>query len=83
MKNVIKWKDYTISRWITVFDNEGNHVDEFDSMPEAKASWYAKLPSDYKFKYSAAEWVDEYGDTNIAVHGDSLKEVMDKLKKLL
>ena len=83
MKNEVKYKGHTISRWITVFDSEGNPVDEVDSMPEAKASWYAKQPSNYKFKYSAAEEINEDGDCNPAVYGDTLKEATDKLKKLL
>lgn len=83
MKKEVKYKGYTICRWVAVFDSDGNPVDELDSMPEAKASWYAKLPSVYKFKYAAAEEINEDGDCNPAVYGDTLKEVMDKLKKLL
>ena len=83
MKNEIKWNGYTICRWVAVFDSDDNPVDELDSMPEAKASWYAKQPSVYKFKYAAAEEINEDGDCNPAVYGDTLKEATDKLKKLL
>ena len=80
MKNEIKWKGHTIYRWVAVFEH-GEGVNEFNSMADAKA--YYKGLYGYDFKYAAAEEINEYGDVNPAVYGDSLKEVMDKLKKIL
>ena len=81
MKNEVKWKGYTIVRWVTVFWG-GEPVDEFDTMADANASFYKKAGG-YEFKYAAAEQINDDGDVNPAVYGDTLKEVMDKLKKVL
>ena len=35
------------------------------------------------FKYAAAEEINEDGDVNPAVYGDTLKEAMDKIKSVL
>ena len=80
MKNQIKYKSYTIARWVTVFEN-GEPVGEFDSMADAKA--YYTNPDGYEFKYAAAEEINDDGDVNPAVYGDTLKEVTDKLKAIL
>lgn len=80
MKNEVEWKGYTICRWVAVFAH-GEVVDEFDSMAEAMANY--KGSNGYSFKYAAAEEINDDGDCNPAVYGDTLKEAMDKLKKLL
>jgi hypothetical protein len=80
MKNEVKWKGYTICRWVAVFEH-GEVVNEFDSMADAKA--YYKGHNGYDFKYAAAEEINDDGDVNPAVYGDTLKEAMDKLKKVL
>ena len=80
MKNEIKYKNYTIARWVTVFEN-GESVGEFDSMADAKA--YYTNPDGYEFKYAAAEEINDDGDVNPAVYGDTLKEATDKLKAIL
>ena len=80
MKNQIKYKNYTIARWVTVFEN-GEPVGEFDSMVDAKA--YYTNPDSYEFKYAAAEEINDDGDVNPAVYGDTLKEATDKLKAIL
>ena len=80
MKNQIKYKSYTIDRWVTVFEN-GEPVGEFDSMADAKA--YYTNPDGYEFKYAAAEEINKDGDVNPAVYGDTLKEATDKLKAIL
>lgn len=80
MKNVIKYKGYTIVRYVAVFEN-GQPIAEFDSMAEAKA--YYEGCEGYEFKYSAAEQINDDGDVNPAVYGDTLKEATDKLKAIL
>lgn len=80
MKNEIKYKDYTICRWVAVFAG-ADICDEFDTMKEAKKEY--KGVSGARFKYAAAEEINEDGDCNPAVYGDTLKEATDKLKKLL
>lgn len=35
------------------------------------------------FKYAVAEEINEDGDVNPAVYGDTLKEAMDNLKKII
>lgn len=80
MKNEIKYKGYTICRWVAVFAG-ADICDEFDTMKEAKKAY--KGVGGARFKYAAAEEINEDGDCNPAVYGDTLKEVMDKLKKLL
>lgn len=80
MKNEVKWKGYTICRWVAVFWGE-EIIGEYDSMPEAKKEWSFK--DGITYKYAAAEEINEDGDVNPAVYGDSIKEVMDKLKSVL
>ena len=79
MKNVIKWKGYTICRWVVAMV-EDSIVGEFDSMADAKK---AMKGTHCTFKYAAAEEINDDGDVNPAVYGDTLKEVMDKLKSVL
>ena len=80
MKNRIKYKNHTIARWVTVFEN-GEPVGEFDSMADAKA--YYTNPDGYEFKYAAAEEINADGDVNPAVYGDTLKEATDRLREIL
>jgi len=83
MKNEVKWKDYTICRWVTAFNFLNDEImGEFDSMNEAKKE-YADRKGLVYFKYSAAEIINKYGDVNPAVYGATLKEATDKIKKLL
>ena len=79
MKNVIKWKGYTIFRWAVAMI-EGRVIGEYDSMADAKK---AMKGTPCTFKYAAAEEINDDGDVNPAVYGDTLKEVMDKLKSVL
>lgn len=79
MKNEVKWKDYTICRWVVAMI-EDRVIGEYDSMAEAKK---AMKGAPCTFKYAAAEEINEDGDVNPAVYGDTLKEVMDKLKSVL
>ena len=81
MKNKIKYKDYTIVRWVAVLRDE-EPVDFFDTMAEANASVYKRMDG-YEFKYAVAEEINAKGDVNPAVYGDTLKEAMDKLKEIL
>lgn len=77
MKNEVKWKGHTIYRWVAVFEHN-QPIAEFDSMGEAKACF-----SGFEFKYVAAEVIDKDGNVNPAVYGDTLKEVMNKIKSIL
>lgn len=81
MKNEVKWKGYTIVRWLAVIDmNNGEIIDEVDSVAEYRRA-YRK--SNTNFVYAAAEIISKDGDCNPAVYGATLKEAMDKLKKAL
>lgn len=80
MKNEVKWKGYTICRWVAVFAG-ADICDEFDTMKEAKKEY--KGVGGARFKYAAAEEINEDGDCNPAVYGATLKEATEKLKKLL
>ena len=79
MKNKVKWKGYTICRWVVAMV-EGSFIGEFDSMTDAKKNMKG---TPCTFKYAAAEEINEDGDVNPAVYGDSIKEVMDILKSVL
>ena len=79
MKTEIKYKGYTICRWVVAMV-EGSIIGEFDSMADAKK---AMKGAPCTFKYAAAEEINDYGDLNPAVYGDTLKEAMDKLKSVL
>lgn len=79
MENEVKWKDYTICRWVVAIVDD-TIIGEFDSMAEAKKSMKG---TPCRFRYAAAEEINEDGDVNPAVYGDTLKEVMDKIKKVL
>ena len=81
MKNVIKWKDYTIWRWFVVFENDELIAEFFDSIHDAEKC--AMAEDGRTLKYAAAEEINDDGDLNPAVYGDTLKEVMDKIKKVL
>lgn len=82
MKQEIKWKDYTIVRWFVVFNADGEPIEEFwDSKNDAIK--FAENREGCVVKYAAAETINDDGDLNPAVYGDSLKEVMDKIKKAL
>lgn len=78
MKNVIKWKGYTICRWVVVMF-EGRVIGEYDSMADAK-KFMKGTPC--TFKYSA-DAINENCDAYPAVYGATLKEATDKLKKVL
>lgn len=80
MKNNIKYKGYTIVRWVVVFVG-GQPINEFITMADAKA--YFRGQHGCVFKYAAAEEINADGDVNPAVYGDTLKEATDKLKVLL
>lgn len=80
MKNEVKWKDYTIVRWVAVFAG-ADVCDGFDTMKEARDAY--KGVGGARFKYAAAEEINKDGDVNPAVYGDTLKEVMNKLKSIL
>jgi hypothetical protein len=80
MKNEIKYKDYTICRWVAVFAG-ADICDEFDTMKEAKKAY--KGVGGARFKYAAAEEINKDGDVNPAVYGNTLKEAMDKIKSVL
>lgn len=81
MINEIKYKGYTIVRWVVCLSQTGEIVEEFDNMGLAKKK-YGDY-DDLHLKYAAAETINEYGDVNPAVYGDTLSEAMNKLKKLL
>ena len=77
MKNQIKFKNYTIVRWVTVFEN-GEPVGEFDSMADAKA--YYTNPNGYEFKYAAAEAFFKNGYylvEDLCGHSAKYKEIQD------
>lgn len=80
MKNEIKYKGYTIFRWVAAFNGD-EIVGEYDSMVEAKRHW--KFGSGVRFRYAAAEQINDNGDVNPAVYADTLQEVTLKIKKLL
>ena len=80
MKNEVKWKDYTICRWVVVFAG-ADICDEFATMKEARDAY--KGVRGARFKYAAAEEINKDGDVNPAVYGDTLKEAMDKIKEVL
>lgn len=79
MKNEIKWKDYTIYRWVVAMVGD-SIIGEFDSMADAKKAMKG-VPC--TFKYAAAEKINDDGDVNPAVYGDTLNEAMNRLKKVL
>ena len=82
MKQEIKWKGYTILRWFVVLNADGEPIEEFwDSQNDAIK--FAKYRDGCVVKYAAAETINDDGDLNPAVYGDTLKEVMEKIKSVL
>ena len=82
MKQEIKWKGYIIVRWFVVLNADGEPIEEFwDSKNDAIK--FAENRDGCVVKYAAAEIINDCGDLNPAVYGDSLKEVMVKIKKAL
>lgn len=79
MKNEIEWKGYAICRWVVAMVGS-SIIGEFDSMADAKK---AIKGTPCTFKYAVAEEINEDGDVNPAVYGDTLKEAMDNLKKII
>lgn len=79
MENEVKWKDYTICRWVVAMIDD-TVLGEFDSMAAAKKDMKG---APCTFKYAAAEEINDDVDVNPAVYGDTLKEAMDKLKSVL
>lgn len=80
MENVIKWKGYTIWRWVVVLAG-ADIIGEFESMAEAKKE-YKGTPG-VRYKYAAAEQINEDGDINPAVYENTLAEVTIRLKRIL
>lgn len=82
MKNEIKYKGYTIVRWVVCISSITEEIlAEFDDMRLAKKEYGSCYNVD--LKYAAAETINDYGDCNPAVYGDTLSEATNKLKKLL
>ena len=82
MINEIKYKGYTICRWFVVLNADGEPIEEFwDNKNDAIK--FAKYREGCVVKYAAAEIINDNGDVNPAVYGDTLKEATDKLKKIL
>lgn len=79
MKN-IKYKGYTISRWVACFACV-DIIGEYDSMSEARKAM--KDVPGVCFKYAAAEHINADGDLNPAVFGDTLQDVTNHLKQIL
>ena len=80
MKNIIKYNGYTIFRWVVVFTC-ADIIGEYDSMIEARKAM--KDVSGVCFKYAAAEQINDDGDVNPSVYGETLSEVTNRLKKIL
>ena len=79
MKNEVKWKGYTIWRWVVAMIDD-YIIGEFDSMTDAKK---AMKGAPCVFMYAAAEEINDDGDVNPAVYCDTLNEVMNKIKSVL
>lgn len=81
----VKWKDYTIEVWVEMYDPEDDEdVTYFETTKEArdyKKIWPAY--KDYDIRWCAAEIINERGDLNPSVSGETRKEALDKLKKIL
>ena len=83
MKNEIHWNGYNIWRWFVVVDEDDNPKQEyFDETPK-NAKRFAECFEGYKVKIAAAEEINEQGDLNPAVYGDTLTDAMRKLKRAL
>ena len=83
MINRIDWKGYHIWRWFVAVDNDSNPVAEFFDETPKEAKRYAECFDGYKVRVAAAEEINEQGDLNPAVYGDTLTDAMRKLKRAL
>lgn len=74
-------KTYKIETFVVVFLSDGKtQVDECLDMREAKK----KYPHHYYiYRWAAAEWINEDGDLNPCVYGNTKREAISKLKNTL
>lgn len=80
MNNLIYWKGYTISRWVVALAGD-DVIGEYDTMAEARKAM--KGVPGVRFKYAAAEHINNDGDVNPAVYGETLASATEQLKELL
>ena len=83
---MIEWNGYRI--WVTAIayrNLERGYLCEFDTMREVKEYVNEHYPylDDVKYKYIAAEEIDEYGNVNPPCYGKTKAEALNKLKKVL
>ena len=83
MENRIDWNGFHVWRWFVVVDEDDNIIQEFFDETPKNAKRYAKCFDDYRVRIAAAEEINEDGDLNPAVYGDTLRDAMSKLKRAL
>ena len=80
MKNEVKYKGYTICRWVVALAG-ADIIGEYDDMTQAKRDMAGVWG--VQFKYAAAEEINKDGDVNPAVYANTLPEVMERIKEVL
>ena len=83
IRNRIKWGGLYIWRWFVVVDEDYSPVAEFFDETPKEAKRYAECFDGYRVRIAAAEEINEEGDLNPAVYGDTLKDAMSNLKRAI
>lgn len=83
---MIEWNGYRIWIWAIAYtDLKDGYLCEFETMREVKKyieENYSHLDN-VKYKYIAAEEIDESGNVNMPCYGNTKAEALNRLKKLL
>ena len=83
---MIEWNGYRIWIWAIAYtDLKDGYLCEFETMREVKKYIEENYPhlDNVKYKYIAAEEIDESGNVNMPCYGNTKTEALNKLKKLL
>lgn len=83
---MIEWNGYRIWMWAIAYtDLKDGYLCEFETMREMKKYIEENYPhlDNVKYKYIAAEEIDESGNVNMPCYGNTKAEAVNRLKKLL
>lgn len=80
---VVEWQGYTIWVLVVLLNSNGDVVEEFETLKEAKAYIKENKATHLKIAYTAAEEINNNHDLGTACFGSTRKEALNNLKKAL